>query len=95
MTEDVSYRLNDDVATITVDDGKVNALTPRVVADVNAALDRAAADRAVVVLAGRPGVFSAGFHLPTVRSGDEERRDLFASGFELAVRLLSFPRGPS
>jgi len=33
---------------------------------LDAALDRAMADRAVVLLAGRPGVFSAGFDLARV-----------------------------
>src|SRR5215469_8294533 len=60
----VTYRLHDSVATITMDDGKVNVLSLAMLTELNAALDRAAADRAVVVLTGRDGVFSAGFDLP-------------------------------
>ncbi len=43
MSSLVSYELNDAVATITMDDGKVNALSPAMQAEINAALDQAAA----------------------------------------------------
>jgi enoyl-CoA hydratase len=91
MDSIVSYRLDGPVATIVMDDGKVNAISPRMIGEVNAALDRAEADRAVVVLAGREGVFSAGFHLPTLRAGGSDAIVMVRSGFELAERLLSFP----
>lgn len=87
----VSYRLDDSIATITMDDGKVNVLSPRMFGEINAALDRAAADRGVVVLSGRPGVFSAGFDLALLRAGGPEAIAMVRSGFELAARVLSFP----
>ena len=37
----VSYRLDQAIATITLDDGKVNALSPTMQAQIGAALDRA------------------------------------------------------
>ncbi|HUJ05299.1 MAG TPA: crotonase/enoyl-CoA hydratase family protein [Streptosporangiaceae bacterium] len=92
MGELVSYRLRDGVATVTMDDGKVNALSPAMLGQVGAALDRAAADGAIVVLAGRPGVFSGGFDLAIVRGGGTRAVGMFRSGFELAARILSFPR---
>jgi len=91
MSALVSYRLNDSVATITMDDGKVNALSLAMLAELGAALDRAAADRAVVVLTGRAGVFSAGFDLPVLRAGGTDAADLMHAGFDLAARLLAFP----
>jgi enoyl-CoA hydratase len=91
MTTRVTYQLTDSIATITMDDGKVNVLSPRMFGEINAALDRAAADRAVVVLSGRPGVFSAGFDLPLLRTGGPEAIAMVRSGFELAERVLSFP----
>jgi len=91
MTALVTYQLDDSVATITMDDGKVNVLSPLMLADLGAALDRAEADRAVVVLSGRPGVFSAGFDLPVLMSGGPAAEDMLRSGFELAERILSFP----
>jgi enoyl-CoA hydratase/carnithine racemase len=87
----VSYRLRDSVATITMDDGKVNALSMAMLTELGAALDRAAADRAVVVLTGRPGVFSAGFDLPVLRAGGTAAAELLHAGFEVAERMLAFP----
>jgi enoyl-CoA hydratase len=92
MTGLLSYELSDSIATITLDDGKVNVLSPQMLADINAALDRAEADDAVVVLAGRSGVFSAGFDLKILRASGDEALDMLRAGFELAARVLSFPR---
>ena len=72
----VTYRLHDAVATITMDDGKVNVLSLAMLTELDAALDQAAADRAVVVLTGRDVVFSAGFDLPVLRAGGTEAADL-------------------
>ena len=91
MENIVSYRLDGPVATIAMDDGKVNAMSPRMLGEVGAAFDRAEADRAVVVLTGREGVFSAGFDLPTLRAGGAESIGMVRAGFELAERVLSFP----
>jgi enoyl-CoA hydratase/carnithine racemase len=87
----VTYRARDSVATITMDDGKVNALSLAMLTELGAALDRAAADRAVVVLTGREGVFSAGFDLPVLRAGGTAAAGLLHAGFELAERMLAFP----
>jgi enoyl-CoA hydratase len=87
----VTCRLQDSVATITMDDGKVNVLTLAMLAELDAALNRAAADRAVVVLTGRDRAFSAGFDLAVLRAGGAEAADLLRAGFDLAARLLAFP----
>lgn len=97
MNSLVSYELNDAVATITMDDGKVNALSPAMQAEINAALDQAAAGAAAgevkaVVLAGNSKVFSGGFDLSVFSSGDVAATlGMLAGGFELSVRCLSFP----
>src|ERR1041384_6831394 len=88
----VSYRLDQSIATITLDDGKVNALSPAMQAQINAALDRAETDGAVVVLTGRPGVWSAGFDLSVLRAGGPDGLAMVRGGFVLAERLLAFPR---
>ena len=88
----VSYRLDQSIATITLDDNKVNALSPAMLSQINGALDRAQADRAVVVLAGRAGVWSAGFDLAVLRTGGADTSAMLRGGFELAERLLGFPR---
>jgi len=91
VAELVSYQLHDSIAVITLDDGKVDALSRQMLRDIDAALDRAVADGATVVLTGRPGVFSAGFDLRVLRAGGEEALALLRAGFELAARMLSFP----
>jgi enoyl-CoA hydratase len=91
VSETVSYALRDSVATITMDDGKVNALSLPLFREVNAALDRALRDEAVVVLSGRPGVFSAGFDLKVLRGGGPDAVPMLQEGFKLAERMLSFP----
>ncbi len=87
----ISYQLSDAIATITIDDGKVNALSMSLFDELNSALDRAEADGATVVLTGREGVFSAGFDLGVLRAGGPEAPALVRAGFELSARLLGFP----
>jgi enoyl-CoA hydratase len=91
MTKLVSYQLEKSVATIGMDDGKVNVLSPAMQDALNAALDRAAADRAVVILTGRPGVFCAGFDLPVLTAGGAAAHGMLIGGFRLAERLLTHP----
>ncbi len=86
----VTSRLDHSIATLTMDDGKVNVLSPAMLGQVNAALDEAA-DAAVVVLTGRPGVFSAGFDLRVLQARDAAAEGMIRGGFELAARLLTFP----
>ncbi|SEH46610.1 enoyl-CoA hydratase [Mycolicibacterium rutilum] len=89
----VGYELTESVATITLDDGKVNVLGPDMQAAINEALDRAEKDSAkAVVLAGNNRVFSGGFDLSVFQSGDPKAAlAMLASGFELSVRCLTFP----
>lgn len=91
MTELLSYASSDGVATIAMDDGKANVLSIAMLAELRAALDQAAADDAVVVLAGRDGIFSGGFHLPTIRARDADSAKMLRSGFDLAMQILTFP----
>ena len=86
-----TYQLKDSIAGITIDDGKVNALSPKMLAEINAALDQATADRAVVVLTGREGMFSAGFDLRVLTAGGPDAIAMLFAGFELAERILSLP----
>jgi enoyl-CoA hydratase len=92
MPDPVSYSCDGSIATITLDDGKANALSPGMQASINGALDRAEADQAVAILTGRPGVFSGGFDLRVLGAGGDEAVAMLRGGFELAHRLMSFPR---
>jgi enoyl-CoA hydratase len=87
----VSYRIDEGIGTITMNDGKVNALSLPMLGQLNSAFDRAESDDAVVVLTGREGVFSAGFDLNTLRAGGPDALAMVQGGFGLAARMLSFP----
>ena len=93
MSTRVNYQLNESVATITLDDGKVNVLGPDMQAAINEALDRAEKDSAkAVVIAGNHRVFSGGFDLAVFQSGDAQAAlAMLAGGFELSKRCLTFP----
>ncbi len=88
----VTYRRDESIAVITMDDGKVNVLGPAMMAEINGALDRAESeDAGAVVIAGNDRVFSGGFDLKVFRSGDAQASiDMLRMGFELSHRLLSF-----
>lgn len=89
----VRYDLVDGVATITMDDGKANAMSPAMLGALGEALDQAEADDAVVVLRGRQGVFSAGYDLKVFQSGDGDAAiRMLRGGGGLVGRLLAFPR---
>jgi enoyl-CoA hydratase len=84
-----SYNSTDGIATITLDDGKVNALSPEMLAEIGAQFERADKEGAVVVLTGRRQTFSAGFD---VRCARERWPEMVAAGAALAERIMSFPR---
>lgn len=90
MAKLVTYSYADGVATITMDDGKANAMSPAMLADLNAALDQAEKDKAAVLLTGRKGVFSAGFDLKVLGAGGAAAYDMLITGFRTAERLLVF-----
>jgi enoyl-CoA hydratase len=87
----VGYQAEDGIATLRMDDGKVNVMSSVMLSEINAALDRAEAEKAVVFLTGRAGVFSAGFDLRVLREGGSPAVSMVRSGFELAERILTFP----
>ena len=91
MSEIVRYRVEENIATLTIDDGKANAVSFQFIEQVNAALDQAEQDKAVTILTGRPGKFSAGFDLSTLSSGGEAATALVRTGALLCARLLGFP----
>jgi len=91
MSPLVTYEAHDSIATITMDDGKMNVLSPAMFAALGGAFDRAAKERAVVILTGRDGVFSAGFDMRVLSAGGRDAADMVRTGFELAERILSFP----
>ena len=88
----VHYELAEGIASITLDDGKANVMSERMQSELGSALDRAESDGAVVLLRGRPRMFSGGYELAMFgRSPDEVARTIRA-GALLVHRLLGFRR---
>lgn len=91
MNELVDYRFEDGIATLTLNNGKVNAISPEVIAAFNDALDQAVQARAVVIITGQPGILSAGYDLKVMTSSPQNAISLVTQGSTLARRLLSHP----
>lgn len=88
MTTDlVAYTLENQVATVVMDDGKANALSKPMIEALLAALTRAESEAGAIVLAGRADRFCAGFDLRVMMSGPDAAKALLAAGSELLLRL--------
>ena len=85
------HETHDGVVLVTIDDGRVNALSPAILAAIGESFDRAEADRSAIVLAGRPGRFSAGFDLGVIRAGGAAMVDMLTAGFDLTHRMAAHP----
>jgi enoyl-CoA hydratase len=92
MTELATYRLDGQIATIKMDDGKVNALSIPMLQTIHAAFDQAERDHAIVVLSGRENYFSAGFDLNVFAGERDQLLEMLTLGATLAERVLSFPQ---
>jgi enoyl-CoA hydratase len=91
MSEGIRVERRGPVALLHLDDGKANAISPALVAAIDAALDGAEKDARAVVLAGRADRFSGGFHLDVMRQGGAATVELVNAGGRLALRLYEFP----
>ncbi|GAA5316220.1 MAG: crotonase/enoyl-CoA hydratase family protein [Candidatus Pelagadaptatus aseana] len=93
MSELLTYTLKGNVAEIELHNGKVNAFSPDFIEAIQGAMDQAEKDEAAVLFIGKPGIFSAGYDLNVMRSGDVNAvADMIKAGSELCARLLAFPR---
>jgi len=94
MSGPVTYSHKDSIAVVRMDDGKVNALGPTMQQALNEAIDQADRDNVgALVLTGNERVFSGGFDLKILTSGEAQPAiDMLRGGFELAYRLLSYPK---
>jgi len=86
---------HDEIALITMNDGKANAINPPMLAALHDAFDQTevSGDVKAIVLTGLPGKFSAGFDLKYFQSqGAEATRDLVNDGGRLALRLYGLKK---
>jgi len=88
----ITLDITDDIALITMDDGKANAQGFEMLAALDDALTEAEAKAKAVVLTGRPGKFCAGFDLNIMRGGDVDQMiKLVRQGGLLALRMYQYP----
>ena len=93
MTESILFTQTGNTGTITLDDGKANAMSIAWFAALGAALDQAeAAELSALVFRGRPGFFSGGLDikkLPTLSA--DELKKLTRDFAAVMLRVLAFP----
>lgn len=88
----VGYAVEGNIAVVTMDDGKVNALGFEMVNQLAAAFARAKEEGLAVALMGRPGVLSAGLDLKVMKSGIEPARELLQAFLAASLRIFLHPR---
>lgn len=87
----VSLTHEGDIAVVSIDDGKANAVGHAFVDQFNEALT-AAEEASALVVVGRPGKFSAGFDLSVMKESPESAIELTLRGAELGIDLFNWKR---
>lgn len=91
MSTPLTTAYENDIAILTMDDGRANALGHAMIDAINAALDEAEGKAKAVLIAGREKRFCAGFDLDVMGSGPENVRKLVTAGAELLLKLYEYP----
>jgi enoyl-CoA hydratase len=88
-----TIRHEENIAILTIDDGKVNVFSPAMAKRLQECFDEIGPDVGAVVVMGRPGIFSAGFDLKTIRAGDSAATAKMVSmTVKMAIDVMGFPR---
>lgn len=87
-----SFREDQGAAWITLDDGKVNAMSLDMLQEIEGRLEQSRPLGVPVVLKGRAGIFSAGFDMKTFARGPDASRTMVAAGVRLIQVMLAHPR---
>ncbi len=90
----VTTEMIDNVALITINDGKVNALSYALLSAGRAAFAEAAASASAeaIVIAGNHKCLSAGFDLGEVMQGPEQRDAIISSGGDWFYEIFACPK---
>jgi len=87
----VTIEIAEKVAKISLNNGKVNAISHQVLEELNAALDQAEEAKAVVILSGKEGILSGGYDLKTMQKSMKDAMALVTEGSKFTRRMMSFP----
>jgi enoyl-CoA hydratase len=88
----VTCTIEDGVAVVRLDDGKVNVVSHRVIELLHAALDRSLEEASAVAIIGREGKLSAGFDLTEMTAGIDRTQALVGAGGHLLMRVYGHPQ---
>ena len=93
MSDILDFSISDGIATLTMDDGKANAMSPAMSSALNAGLDRASIEGAkAVIIKGKPGLLCGGFDLKIIRGDDDVlKTQMREAGMKLLERLYLSP----
>ena len=93
MTDIAKLSKEGDISIIQLNDGKANAFSFDMLTTVQGFLSEIPKDSGAVVITGSEGLFSGGFDLKTLASGDAEAAVKMTNlGFKTLLDLYSFPR---
>ena len=94
MTDSIAtLSKENDISIIKLDDGKANAFSYEMLTQVNELLTKVPRDSGALVITGRDGLFSGGFDLKTLATGDMEKITVMVQlGYRLLLELYSFDR---
>lgn len=88
----VDFIIEGDVAHLTLNNGKANAFGIAQIEAAMVAMERAKTEAKAVVLAGSPGMFSAGYDLNEIQEGPDSVAALLNGGSRLMLQLLEHPQ---
>ena len=88
----VSVEVSDNVALLTLDDGKANALSYGLLSTARAAFADAVDQAGAVVIAGNQKCLSAGFDLNEVMQGPEQRDAIISAGGDWFYEIFTCPK---
>ena len=81
------------ISVIKLDDGKANAFSHEMLTIFNELLARVPRDSGALVITGRDGLFSGGFDLKTLSTGDMDKIKIMVQlGYRTLLELYSFQR---
>ena len=92
MADAVTTTIQEGVALVRLDDGKVNVVSHAVIDALHAALDPAEKEATAVAIVGRDGKLSGGFDLSVMTAGPAEAQQLVQRGGELLMRIYGHPQ---
>ena len=87
----LTLSIADGVAEIALDDGKVNALSERMLQQLLGAIAEAEAADAALLIYGRAGCFSGGYDRKLIAAGGPECDAMRDAGDRLTLALLDYP----